>query len=119
MRAPTEVETFTPRVATGSPVVRDMAMPRSFKKGGKVKKTGWAKVHKGETVVPAKSPLSGGRRKSKTKAILKNVGDELKSNPPKVLAKTRRKSGAKRANKQRVAILLSKARRAGANIPEK
>lgn len=26
----------------------------SFKRGGKVKKTGLAKVHKGETVVPAK-----------------------------------------------------------------
>jgi len=52
----------------------------------------------------------------KSRSILQSVGRELKQNPPKVLAKTRRKSGAKRANKQRVAILLSKARRAGAKV---
>lgn len=57
--------------------------------------------------------------KSRTRRILRNVGDELKKNPPKILAKTRRKKGAKRARKQAVAILLSKARRAGADIPEK
>jgi len=30
----------------------DMAHPMQYKKGGKVKKGGWAKVHKGEVVVP-------------------------------------------------------------------
>ena len=44
-------------------------------------------------------------------------GKELKENPPKILEKTRKKKGAKAANKQRIAILLSKAREAGANIP--
>jgi len=52
----------------------------------------------------------------KSRSILQAVGRELKQNPPKVLAKTRRKSGAKRANKQRVAILLSKSRKAGAKV---
>jgi hypothetical protein len=48
--------------------------------------------------------------------ILSNVGSELKKNPPSVLAKTRRKKGPRAAEKQRVAILLSKARERGANV---
>jgi hypothetical protein len=41
-----------------------MAEPGSFRKGGRVKKTGFAKVHKGEQVIPAKkrSRRSGKRR---------------------------------------------------------
>ena len=50
--------------------------------------------------------------------ILHTIGQELKDNPPDILAHTRRKFGAKRAAKQRVAILLEKSRRAGAHIPE-
>lgn len=46
--------------------------------------------------------------------ILQDVGHELKTNPPKVLGKTRRKKGKKAAEKQRQAILLSKARARGA-----
>jgi hypothetical protein len=53
---------------------------------------------------------------TKDRSILESVGKELKSNPPSVLNKTRRKKGAKTANKQRVAILLSKARSKGARI---
>lgn len=53
------------------------------------------------------------------KAILERVGKELKSNPPKQLAKTARKFGASDAAKQRTAILLSKARKAGASIPRR
>jgi hypothetical protein len=34
---------------------------------------------------------------------------ELKANPPAILAKTAKKSGAAQANKQRIAIALSKA----------
>lgn len=51
------------------------------------------------------------------KSKLRQIGHELKVNPPRVLAKTRKKSGAKQANKQRVAILLSKARKAGVKVP--
>jgi hypothetical protein len=36
---------------------------------------------------------------------------EMKKNPPKILAKTRRKFGPKRAEAQRVAIGISKAER--------
>lgn len=51
--------------------------------------------------------------------ILQNVGRELKENPPAILAKTRREGGGKAAEKQRVAILLDKARRRGARIRRK
>jgi hypothetical protein len=54
-----------------------------------------------------------------SREALEAAGHELKHNPPKILAKTRRKKGKKAANKQRVAILLSKARRAGAKVPRK
>jgi hypothetical protein len=48
--------------------------------------------------------------------ILESVGHEIKVNPPKVLESTRRKFGVGRAKKQRVAILLSKARKMGASV---
>jgi hypothetical protein len=41
----------------------------------------------------------------------------MKSNPPSILAKTAQKFGPARAKKQKVAILLSKARKEGANVP--
>lgn len=37
---------------------KERATPPSYKKGGKVKKTGMAKVHKGEVVVPKKKAES-------------------------------------------------------------
>ena len=51
-----------------------------------------------------------------TQNILEDVGSELKRNPPAVLNKTARKKGIRQAEKQRKAILLSKARRLGAKI---
>ena len=54
-----------------------------------------------------------GQRSSR---ILRDVGRELKDNPPAVLAKTRRKKGKRAAERQRVAILLSKARDRGAAV---
>jgi hypothetical protein len=48
--------------------------------------------------------------------VLQSIGHELKHNPPRVLAKTRKKKGRAQAEKQRRAILLSKARRAGARV---
>ena len=56
------------------------------------------------------------KKKSYTAEILEGAGHEMKVNPPKILAHTREKFGAKRAEEQRVAILLSKARRRGAKI---
>lgn len=54
---------------------------------------------------------------TKTTAILDAVGKELKQNEPKVVGMTREKFGPTRALAQKRAILLSKARRAGARIP--
>jgi hypothetical protein len=53
----------------------------------------------------------------KKRSKLEEIGHELKTSPPRVLAKTRKKKGAKQAGKQRVAILLSKARKAGVKVP--
>lgn len=112
----------TPRLS-GSPARpvsgMRMATPRAFKRGGVVKKSGVAKVHRGERIVSkrkyhaAKAALGG---KKKTARLIEAAGHEMKQNPPKILAKTARKSGAKRANKQRIAIMLSKARQSGANV---
>lgn len=55
----------------------------------------------------------------KTQKILKNVGHELKQNPPGILAHTKKKFGKIKMEKQRKAILLSKARKRGARIPRK
>lgn len=54
---------------------------------------------------------------SPTKKIIEGVGQEMKSNPPSQLAKTAAKFGPAIAKKQRVAILLSKAKGRGAKIP--
>lgn len=102
-----------------------MAQPRTFKKGGKVKKGGVAKVHKGEKIVSAKkysaakAVLARGKKPTKKNTLIEAAGHEMKQNPPRILAKTAKKSGAKQAAKQKVAIMLSKARAAGADIPKK
>ena len=49
---------------------------------------------------------------------LEAIGHEMKTNPPAILNATRRKFGVDRAEKQRKAILLSKARAAGVKIPK-
>lgn len=59
------------------------------------------------------------RKQSKSRNKIKAIGHELKVKPPRVLAKTARKKGAKAADRQRVAILLSKARAAGIAVPGK
>jgi hypothetical protein len=46
-----------------------------------------------------------------SKGAIEAAGHEMKQNPPKQLAKTARKFGAADAKKQRVAIMISKARR--------
>ena len=50
-------------------------------------------------------------------STLSAIGNEMKANPPAILNSTRRKFGVQRAQKQRTAILLSKAREAGVKIP--
>ncbi|HEY7195536.1 MAG TPA: hypothetical protein VH439_17465 [Gemmatimonadales bacterium] len=55
---------------------------------------------------------------TRTQKLTQSAFHEVKQNPPKILAKTRKKKGKKKANKQRIAIALSKARAAGARIPQ-
>ncbi len=60
------------------------------------------------------SPKSAaGRRR------IEAVGHELKVNEPAIVGHTREKFGEARAEAQRKAILLSKARKAGVRIPKK
>lgn len=54
----------------------------------------------------------------KSQAKIEAAGHEIKEDPPKILAHTKKKFGKKRVAKQKVAIMLSKAREAGANIPK-
>lgn len=58
-------------------------------------------------------------KKNASTSILQSVGHEMKMNPPKILAQTRAKFGVADAAKQRVAILLSKAKKAGAKIKKR
>jgi hypothetical protein len=55
----------------------------------------------------------------KRRPILDKSFSEVFHNEPKIVAKTRKKKGATAARKQKIAIALSKARAAGANIPRK
>jgi len=64
--------------------------------------------------------MSKRKKKSGTnRKILHRIGTELKNNPPRIVEKTRREKGDAAAEKQRKAILISKARRAGVRIPPK
>jgi hypothetical protein len=44
-----------------------LAKPASYKKGGKVKKSGWALVHKGEKIISAARVLGRRRKKARRK----------------------------------------------------
>ncbi len=48
---------------------------------------------------------------SPAKSKIEAAGHEMKVNPPAILAQTRKKKGKKAAQKQKIAIMLSKARR--------
>lgn len=45
--------------------------------------------------------------------MMQAAGREMKKNPPRIIAKTRRKKGKKAAERQRKAIMFAKARRGG------
>jgi hypothetical protein len=119
------------RAGPSQPTLGGRGPVASYKRGVKfVPKTGIAKLEKGETVLNKKDAKkyrsaaagalgSGKKKPSKTQSLIQAAGHELKTNPPKILAKTAKKKGAAQANKQKIAIMLSKARAAGADIPEK
>ena len=56
------------------PTPAGVANPSSFKKGGKVKKTGVAKVHKHEVVLTAKQAKQYGKKKASTKKRVASKG---------------------------------------------
>jgi hypothetical protein len=65
--------------------IRDRAVPGSFQKGGKLKKTGWTKVHKGERIIPSRAPRtlsvrSKKRRKAKRRKPLPSLSRSAKPN---------------------------------------
>lgn len=55
----------------------------------------------------------------RNQAILRQKFSEVFHNPPEITKSTARKFGPERARKQKVAIAMSKARRAGAHIPKR
>ena len=57
--------------------------------------------------------------KNKRDSSILAVAEEMEMRPPHILEQTRRKKGKSAAEKQRVAIMLSKARRRGARIAGK
>ena len=56
---------LTPPNSSNTTSLSPMAEPSNYRKGGRVKKGGWAKVHAGETVVPNKKRgrRSAGKRR--------------------------------------------------------
>lgn len=64
---------------------------------------------------PINKPSMGGtsspNKQYPSKGKIQAAGHEMKMNPPKQLAKTEKKFGKAKAKKQKIAILLSKARR--------
>lgn len=95
-----------------SPGVR-MALPATFRRGGRVKRTGWAKVHKGETVVPAAAASMGaGKSKStktpRAKRKIQKTMDEWKSGS---LHSGSKQGPVVKSQKQAIAIALSQARK--------
>lgn len=50
---------------------------------------------------------------SPSKSAVKKAGHEMKVNPPAILAKTKKKKGKAASQKQKIAIMLSKARKQG------
>ena len=81
--------------------------------GPRMSKEDWRKMRK-QMEESDDEPSHQSMRASR---ILSGIGEELRDNPPDILAKTRKKKGAAAAESQRKAILLSKAREAGADIP--
>lgn len=97
-----------PPIVRGGPVM-------SFKKGGKVKRTGLALVHKNETVIPApskkRSSISrtmGSGSKTRKKAKIKKTMGEWKKG---TLHSGSKKGPKVTSQKQAVAIALSQSRR--------
>lgn len=65
---------------------------------------------------PRNSPILSrkpgvGSREYPSKSKIESAGHEMKANPPRQLAETAKKFGRARARKQKVAMMLAKARK--------
>jgi hypothetical protein len=90
------------------------ALPPAFQKGGRVKRTGWAKVHKGERVVPAAaSALGAGKKRSypKSKRAKTKVQKTMREWKAGTLHSGSKKGPVVKNQKQAIAIALSQARK--------
>lgn len=80
---------MAPRTTPAPKPMSPLAVPRSFKKGGVVKKTGMAKVHKGEIVIPNKPKAPKAPRMPKAKAAKMNSKKMAKQRPSMTMSKRR------------------------------
>ena len=64
-------------------------------------------------------PRSVSPRSKKGRHMMAEAFHEMEEDEPEIVGTTRRKKGAKAAQRQKVAIALSKARQAGVRIPKK
>lgn len=75
------------------------------------KKKGYQMNKHGVTVDDHDSSSAPQMGKTPSKTAMEHAGHEMKMNPPRQLAKTAKKFGKKRARKQKIAIMMSKARK--------
>jgi hypothetical protein len=59
------------------------------------------------------------RPETKSRRLVRAASSEVEANEPEIVGHTRRKFGPKRAERQKTAIKLDKARRRGAKIPKR
>lgn len=85
------------------------------KAAAEAKTKGYAR---GGSVIAYPMKSGGAPAKSKAKSKVAAAFTELARKEPAIIGHTREKFGAERAEKQRVAIALNKARQAGAKIPK-
>jgi hypothetical protein len=60
----------------------DLAVPSDYSKGGVVKKSGWAKVHKGERILPLAAQILGGKGKKTNKRPCTSATSSARSARP-------------------------------------
>lgn len=79
------------------------------------KKKGYNFTKHGVQVEDHDEGWKGGKKSGSypPKASIEEAGHELKKNPPAQLEKTAKKFGKKRAKKQKIAMMLNKARSEG------
>ena len=78
-----------------------------------MKKKGYTMTKHGVTVDDHDEHFKQGTKSGSypRSSAIEHAGHEMKVNPPRQLAKTAKKFGKKRAQKQKIAIMLSKARK--------